>query len=83
MYRIFALAAILALFALPALSGEEDSTLEKAIKLKIVKEADDDSLLKKSAQLKATKEIADDEDDSTAAKLVKMTVRKEATKNDD
>ena len=83
MYRIFALAAILALFAPPALSGEEDSTLEKAIKLKVVKEADDDSLLKKSAQLNATKKIADDEDDSTATKLVKMKVLKEATKNDD
>jgi hypothetical protein len=83
MYRIFALTAFLTLFSLPALSEEDDSTLEKAIKLKVVKEVDDDSLLKKSVQLKAAKEISDDDDDSTAAKLVKMKVLKEATKNDD
>jgi hypothetical protein len=75
--------ALILFLSAPAIADDDDSTLEKAVKLKAVKEADNDSVLKKGAQLKMAKEVTDDEDDSTLKKAAKLKVLKEATENDD
>ena len=80
-YKMLAIAVFLALMA-PSPVGAEDSTANKAVKLKVMKESDDDSVLKKAAQLKATKEISDS-DDSSGEKLLKAKILKEATAEDD
>lgn len=62
-----------------ALAEEDDSLLEKGVKLKVYQEADDDSTLKKAAGLKATGEVLGDEDDSGLKKATKLKVLKEAS----
>lgn len=68
------------LIAVPAAcAGDDDSTTEKLIKLKVVQDADDDSLIKKGAKLKAADEIISDPGDSTLKKAAKVKVMDDVT----
>jgi hypothetical protein len=80
MKTILALVAALSVsIALPVLAEEDNSLLEKGVKLKVYEESDDDSTLKKAAGLKATGEVLDDEEDPAVKKATKLKVLKEAS----
>jgi hypothetical protein len=75
--QIALLAAWSCAAAQPLFAGEDDSLLEKGVKLKVYAESDDDSTLKKAAGLKATTEVLGDEEDSAMKKATKLKVLKE------
>ena len=80
MKTILAIVAALSVsIALPVSAEEDDSLLEKGVKLKVYQESDDNSTLKKAAGLKATGEVLDDSEDSAVKKAAKLKVLKEAS----
>ncbi len=79
MKTLLLLSLSLLIAAPAAYAGEDDSTAEKLIKLKIVKDADDDSLIKKGAKLKAADEIISDPGDSTIKKAAKIKIMDDVT----
>ena len=80
MKTILAIVAALSVgIALPVSAEEDDSLLEKSVKLKVYQESDDDSTLKKAAGLKATGEVLDDPEDSSLKKAANLKVLKEVS----
>ena len=80
MKTILAILTALSLsIALPVSADEDDSLLEKSVKLKVYQESDDDSTLKKAAGLKATGEVLDDPEDSSVKKAANIKILKEAS----
>ena len=67
---------LLVAFALPSYADEDDSLTEKAVKVKVLKDADD-SAASDAVKLKATSNVVKDEDDSTVKKAVKLKAIKE------
>ena len=83
MKLLLILAAALSMTAMPLLAADDDSTLKKAGKVKVYKEADNDSTVKKAVGIKATGEILSDDEDSTLMKATKVKTLDKARSKDD